>query len=90
VAKVNLLLLVALIACALALITSQHLARKAFGELENEQAVATKLATEFTQLQLEQGTWATHRRVEQVATRRLGMRTPDAANTVVVTIEERK
>jgi cell division protein FtsL len=90
VSRLNLLLLLGLVGCALGVITSQHHARKAFGELESEQAVGAKLATELTQLQLEQGTWATHKRVEQVATRRLGMRAPDAASTVVVSVEERK
>jgi cell division protein FtsL len=88
--RVNLLLLTGLVACALGVITSQHQARKLFVELETEQAAATRLATEFTQLELEQGTWATHKRVEQVAARRLGMRVPDPATTVVVSVEERK
>jgi cell division protein FtsL len=69
-------------------ITAQHQSRKLFVELESEQAAAQKLATEWTQLQLEQGTWATHKRVEEVAVKRLGMHTPDAATTVVVAIEE--
>ena len=86
-ARLNALLLLAVIACALAVVTSQHRARKLFAEIEAEQAASRKLATEFTQLQLEQGTWATHARVEQVATKRLGMRAPDAANTVVVKVE---
>jgi cell division protein FtsL len=88
--RVSLLLLLAVVACALGVITSQHQARKLFAELEGEQAAAAKLATELTQLELEQGTWATHKRVEQVAARRLGMRAPDAASTVVVAIEERR
>jgi cell division protein FtsL len=87
-ARLNLLLLVIAIACAIGVVTSQHRARKAFGELEAEQAAARKLATEFTQLQLEQGTWATHGRVEQVA-KRNGMRQPDATSTVVISLEER-
>ena len=80
------LLLLVVIACALAVITSQHRARKLFIELESEQATAKKLDEELTQLQLEQGTWATHKRVEAVAASRLGMRLPDAASTVIVTI----
>ena len=88
--RVNLLLLVLAVACALAVVTSQHRARKAFIDLETEQGVARKLATEFTQLQVEQSTWATHARVEQVATRRLGMRTPDGSNTVVISLGERQ
>jgi cell division protein FtsL len=84
------LLLFAVVACALGVITSQHQSRKLFTDLENEQIAAQRLATEFTQLQLEQGTWATHTRVEGVASRRLGMRQPDAASTIVITVGEQK
>ena len=85
--RLNILLLALLVACALAVITSQHRARKLFGELENEQTIAKKLAEEWTQLQLEQGTWGTHKRVEAVASRDLKMRLPDAASTVIVNAE---
>jgi 16S rRNA (cytosine1402-N4)-methyltransferase len=87
-ARLNVLLLLVVIACALGVVTSQHRARKLFTELETEQATGRKLATEHSQLQLEQGTWATHARVEQVATKRLGMRPPDGGNTVVLKLEE--
>ena len=83
-ARVNLVLLALAVACALAVITSQHRARKLFSEVESAQAAAQKLNEEWTQLQLEQGTWATQKRIEQVASRRLGMRQPDATNTVVI------
>jgi cell division protein FtsL len=86
--RINLLLLAVVVACALGVVTAQHRARKLFVELETERAAAQKLDTEWTQLQLEQGTWATHKRVEAVATRTLGMRAPDASNTVVITLEE--
>ena len=69
-------------------ITSQHRARKLFGELETEQTLAKKLGEEWTQLQLEQGTWGTHKRVEAVASRSLGMKLPDASSTVVVTLQQ--
>ena len=72
--RLNFILLVLVIACALGVITSQHQARKRFIELDSEQAAAKKLADEWTQLQLEQSTWATHKRVETVASRQLGMR----------------
>ena len=84
--RVNFLLLLAVVACALGVITSQHRARKLFIELETEQLAAQKLQEEFTQLQLEQGTWATHKRVEAVASRGLAMRLPDPASTVVITV----
>jgi cell division protein FtsL len=87
--RLNFALLALLVACALGVITSQHQARKRFIELESGQAMAQKLAEEWTQLQLEQGTWATHRRVEAVAARSLGMKLPDPASTVVLTVEAR-
>ena len=88
-ARLSFLLLAILVACALGVVTSQHRARQQFSALEAEQATARKLVTEYSQLQIEQGTWATHTRVEQVATKRLGMRQPDAASTVVLKLEER-
>jgi cell division protein FtsL len=83
--RLNILLLVLVVLCALGVITSQHEARKLFIALEGEQAAAKKLGEEWTQLQLEQSTWATSKRVEAVAARTLGMRLPDASTTVIVT-----
>ncbi len=69
-ARVNALLLALLIACALGVVTSQHKARKLFAELEARAGRgAKKLDEEWTQLQLEQSTWATHARVEKIASR---------------------
>ena len=82
--RVNLLLLALVVACALGVVTSQHQARKLFNDLENEQSATKKLAEEWTQLTLEQGTWATHKRVESLASRSLGMRQPDPGTTVVL------
>ena len=83
--RLNLILLALVVACALGVVTSQHQARKLFNDLENEQAGTKKLGEEWTQLTLEQGTWATHKRVEALAARSLGMRQPDATTTVVLT-----
>lgn len=88
--RLNVALLVLLVACALGVITSQHQARKRFIDLEAEQASARKLEEEFIQLTLEQSTWATHKRVESVAARQLGMKLPDPQTTVIVTAEARK
>jgi cell division protein FtsL len=78
VAKLNLLLLLVLVVCALGLVTSQHKGRKLFSELERELQRARALEVEFGQLQLESSTWGLHSRVERIATNALGMRTPDA------------
>ena len=76
--RLKLILLLALTACALALVTSQHRARKLFGELEQEQERSRQLGVEYGQLQLEASTWAVHARVERIAGRQLHMRVPDA------------
>ncbi len=88
-ARVNAILLALVIVCALSVITSQHHARKLFSQLEGEQAQAAKLGEEYTQLQLEQSTWATNKRVESIASRQLGMRLPDPTDTVIVTLDAR-
>jgi cell division protein FtsL len=82
--RVNLMLLVILIVCALALVTAQHQSRKFYTELQREQELAQQLEVEFGQLQLESSTWATHARVERLATRNLGMRVPSSASIQVV------
>ena len=78
------ILLAMLIGCALALVTSQHRARKLYVELQKEQELARQLDVEWGQLQLEQSTWAMHARVERIATNALGMRVPSAARIQVV------
>jgi len=78
VAKLNLLLLLVLVACALGLVTSQHKARKLFSELEREQERARALEVEYGRLQLEASTWGQHARIERAAGAMLGLRAPDA------------
>ena len=82
--RLNLLLLAALATCALALVTSQHQARKFYVELQKEQELARQFEVEWGQLQLEASTWATHARVEKLATRMLGMRVPPASRVQIV------
>lgn len=74
--RVNLALLMALVACALLVVSSQHRARKLFIALEQEQERAKALEVEWGQLRLEQSTWAMHGRVERIAAGRLQMRNP--------------
>jgi cell division protein FtsL len=70
------LLLVAVVLCALSVVTSQHKARKLFIELQKEKEQAQKMDVEWGQLQLEQSTWATPARVEQIAVKKLQMQLP--------------
>jgi len=89
VAKLNLLLLAVLVACALGLVTSQHKARKLFSDLEREHGRARELDVEYGQLQLEASTWGLHSRVEKIATGTLGMRAVDPRRVRIVTRERR-
>lgn len=82
--RLSLVLLAILITCALALVTSQHQARKLYVELQKEQEFAKQLEVERGQLQLEQGTLAMHGRVEKIATERLNMRVPPASRIQLV------
>jgi cell division protein FtsL len=77
-ARLSLLFLALLAACALGLVTSQHQGRKLFAELEREQARSAELEVEHGQLQLEASTWARQVRIERVARERLHMRPPEA------------
>jgi len=76
VTRINLVLLGVLVACALALVTSQHNARRLFTELDKEQELAKQIDVEWGQLQLEQSTWAMHARIEKIAAQTLHMRVP--------------
>jgi cell division protein FtsL len=82
--RLNLVLLGVLVVCALALVTSQHRARKLFIELDKEQELAKQIDIEWGQLQLEQSTWAMPARVEKIATRTLHMRVPPVERVRVV------
>jgi cell division protein FtsL len=83
--RLNLLLLLAAVFCALGVVTSQHQARKLFQALESEQDRARQLEVEFGQLQLEMSTWATSPRIEKIARDKLKMRTPEAARIIAAT-----
>lgn len=82
--RLNLALLLVAVICALAAVSSSHRARKLFIGLENEQKRMRDLDIEWSQLQLEQSTWANHARVEKIARDKLGMRPPAAGRVVSV------
>ena len=86
--RLNVFLLVVLAGCALALVTSQHKARRLYVELQQEQERAKQLEIEWGQLQLEQRTWAMHGRVEKIATEKLNMRVAPASRIQVVPATE--
>jgi len=87
--RLNVVLLVALVVCALSLVTSRHQSRKLFVEMEREQAATRSYDIEYGQLQIEQSTWAMPARVERIARERLRMQLP-AANRVEVMDEVKR
>ena len=86
--RLNFILFAVLIISALSLVTSQHKSRKLYFELQQQQEAAKLFETEWTQLQLEQSTWAMHSRLEQVATDLLHMHVPDTKHIQIVAPDE--
>lgn len=80
--RINVILMLILMVCALGMITAQHRSRKLFTAIEAEQERSRSLEVEYGQLQIEQSTWAVHTRIERVAIERLKMRRPDPQSIV--------
>ena len=82
-----LLILVFTVVCvvtALAIVYTKHESRKVFVELEQLAKERDELNIEWGQLQIEQSTWATHGRIEQVATEDLELIRPPASEIYVI------
>jgi cell division protein FtsL len=69
---------------SMALIYTKHESRKLFVELEQLTDQRDELNIEWGQLQIEQSTWATHARIEQVATDDLSLLRPEATEIYVI------
>ena len=69
---------------ALALIYTTHESRKLFVELEALTSERDQLNIEWGQLQIEQSTWATHARIEQVAKEELQLMRPETTEIFVI------
>jgi cell division protein FtsL len=69
---------------AIMVVTSQHEARRLFVHLQELESARDDLNEEWGRLQLEQSTWATHDRIEQLARIDLGMHEPEAGSLVLL------
>ena len=69
---------------ALALVYTKHESRKLFVELEQLTDERDELNIEWGQLQIEQSTWATHARIEQVAADDLQLTRPETSEIFVI------
>lgn len=88
-ARLNLLLLLVALACALAVVDAQHRARSLFSDLERAQERVRTLDAEYGRLQLDGSAWSAHTRVDRIARERLGMRAPEQKAIQAVTLADR-
>ena len=82
--RLNLVLLLAVVASAMYLVRLQYESRVLFTALDRAQAEARQLATEHQRLQVEKRAQATPLRVERIARDTLHMRTATPAITLYV------
>ncbi|MCF8150934.1 MAG: cell division protein FtsL [Burkholderiaceae bacterium] len=82
--RLNITLILILVACALSTVSANHRARKLFTELEAAQKSMRDLDVEWGQLQLEQSTLAAHVRIEKAAREKLGMKPPTPGQIIAV------
>jgi cell division protein FtsL len=70
------LLVAGLFISALETVVARHQARKLFVEIQSLEKVRDELNEEWSRLLLEQSTWATDVRIENIARTRLDMKEP--------------
>lgn len=78
------LLFLTCMATGLAIVTTTHMTRMQFAQLQQLEQEKNQLQTEWGQLLLEEGAWSTPARIEQIATERLDMRIPDVHDVEVI------
>jgi cell division protein FtsL len=85
--RLNIVLLVVVVACALMVVSTQHRTRGLF--VAHEQAMHEKLQldVEWNQLQLDQVALAKAARVDEVARTKLKMQLPTAAQTRYLSLD---
>jgi cell division protein FtsL len=87
-ARLNLVLLLAVLASALYLVRTQYESRRLYVELEKATAEARKIEMDNERLQVEKRAQATPLKVERLAKEKLQMRTVTPAITQYVTYKD--
>ncbi|MBE9539815.1 MAG: cell division protein FtsL [Proteobacteria bacterium] len=75
-AWVNASVLFLIVVSAFGVIQTSHACRQLYAQLQILEAARWYMEEDLGRLLLEQSTWASHHRVEQVAVRELGMQPP--------------
>ena len=86
--KLNLILIVLLVICALGVVTAQHEARKLNMAWENERKIARKMQIEWGKLQLEQSTLIVRRQIEYAAKEQLNMEVPSVNSIQIISAKK--
>lgn len=84
--RLNVFLLLAVLACAMALVHNQYESRRLFMALEAARKEAHRLEVDHDRLQVERRAQATPLRVEKIARQQLQMRTASPAITQYVSL----
>jgi len=77
VSRIDLLLVLVAIVCALGVVTAQHHARKLTVAIQQEKDHAQQMEVEWGQLRLEHSTWSMPARVENIVVSQLQMQLPN-------------
>lgn len=77
-------LVIGIFVSAMSVIYFKHCSRQYFTELQNLQQTSENLHVEWSQLLVEQGTWASDVRVDKVARQHLSMILPEPQDVVVI------
>lgn len=86
--RLNVVLALLLVVCALGLVTSQHRARRQFVDLEHAQNQAKQLEVRWDQLQLDQTGLATASLIDAKARRGLAMQQISPQRTLHLSVEQ--
>lgn len=85
---VTFVVLALVVGSAIGVTYSKHRSRRLFVQLQELQRARDQLNIEWGKLQLEQGAWATHGRIERIARERLDMRMPNQNDMVILSIDD--
>jgi cell division protein FtsL len=85
--RLNFVLIILIVVCALSLVSAQNRARSFFVALERANQAERQLENEWTQLQVEQVALSKGSRVEDIARAQLKMKIPAAQQTRYVSVQ---
>lgn len=77
-------LVVAVMASAIASVYAKHESRQLFTELQTLSTERDRMEVEWGKLQIEQSTWSTYGRVEQVAREQMKMHAPPPDDVILL------